>query len=527
MNNEFSEKYELFSKTIHSNKQDYIIKLVKRIIKKNNKKKFFNYFSFFSRENIKVDEYLLEHYNLTLNKINNKEYKEIVKSLQQKIKIDEKTIRYIKNNFELDYLKNLFNNDFNYEDLTLYHLNKLFKYNPDTSFNKLINIKKNYRCSNKIITFSDKYEFGIQKSYSCENNEMYYIKFYDMLMLDYDHITFEKLMSYLSPFKEEYLFKIYKTINGYHVFILSHIIPYNSELSREIFIKLKSDKKYLLYSKYNGYNIRLNSKLNCNEIITNEFICYFGKGNIHENIHELINIFDYYNKNFHSISKENFKNEVLFYQNFINLMNIDIETPEWCKDYEFVNNMKQEIIEEYKEYKQYKENNHFLLKEKLKNLSLAYIKYIQKSQRLLYNHKDYYIAVDLYTNLHYICYKNVLMIDIDTIHFNITYNDLLIKLDELEYSYRIYKSLNGYHVFITNKYFNYYSNETLDLLLKYNCDINYVICVYLRGFCVRINKKKYDDNMYELLYINKKFKENKDIISLIDLHHNTLDNICY
>jgi hypothetical protein len=141
--------------------------------------------------------------------------------------------------------------------------------------------------------------------------------------------------------------------------------------------------------------------------------------------------------------------------------------------------------------------------------------YIKKPQRVLYDKKDYYVAIDLNTNLHYICFRNIAMIDID-LHFHETKDqvlkDLILKLKEYNDTYYIDETLNGFHIYILNKYMNHNDKETIEYLLNFKCDIKYIICTYLRGFCVRLNKKDPYDPMYKFIEIFGK-DANNDILN--------------
>jgi len=93
-------------------------------------------------------------------------------------------------------------------------------------------------------------------------------------------------------------------------------------------------------------------------------------------------------------------------------------------------------------------------------------------------------------------------------------------------SYRIYKSINGYHIFCTSKKFKYRSKESLDFMINNMCDIHYCMYSYLRGYCVRLNRKFNEESkntesykIYKLLsIINKQneLPEQKKKIELID-----------
>lgn len=174
-----------------------------------------------------------------------------------------------------------------------------------------------------------------------------------------------------------------------------------------------------------------------------------------------------------------------------------------------------------KECKNYK-NHIYKLDKTVENaikIAPIILQEIKKEQKIIKYDYDYYVALDVPTNTFYICFKNILMIDIDS--------DAIFKEDvcvinhfeKLDESYCIYKSTNGYHVFCVSKYFNYYEKETLQYLLDNHCDYYYAIYCYLRGFCVRLNKKNINQNdqLYKLLHITKKENANESILKKINL----------
>jgi hypothetical protein len=125
-----------------------------------------------------------------------------------------------------------------------------------------------------------------------------------------------------------------------------------------------------------------------------------------------------------------------------------------------------------------------------------------KPQRLLVDDDDYYVAIDLFTNTYYICYRNLLMIDVDRYKQDVgtdTLEDLKLKLNKHpEFFFRIYSSRNGYHVFVLNRKMDYKSDESIRLMKDLGSDFYYIVYTYLRGWSVRLNKKKGEENRDDL-----------------------------
>lgn len=149
---------------------------------------------------------------------------------------------------------------------------------------------------------------------------------------------------------------------------------------------------------------------------------------------------------------------------------------------------------------------------------------ICKPQELIENNKDYYVALDKYTNTVYICYKELLMLDID-----LWKNDInLSLLNESPELFDVYKSRNGYHIFCISKKYDYNNIDTIQFMIDNNSDFFYNFYTYLRGFCVRLNRKQ--NEYHELIskrlcpfiykYIGRygKGKLNTDLEKLVKYH---------
>lgn len=193
-----------------------------------------------------------------------------IKRMHKKLPITNEQREYIENILTVEDLKEFGINS--YEDITHGDLDKLIILNPKLNFNRIIDnfIPKKIEIPEK---WTSDYEIGITISKHSENNEMKYIKFYDMMVLDYDHISLENVLMILKRMRFKY--RIYKTFNGYHVFIISQKIPYNNPLMIEIGKNLIIDPWYIIYSKYYGYVVRTSPKINREETTTHAFIQEF------------------------------------------------------------------------------------------------------------------------------------------------------------------------------------------------------------------------------------------------------------
>jgi len=220
-----------------------------------------------------IDILILDFCSTTLgrscswNTIYHKDFKILLRAINKSICISDKQIQSLQDKY-----KGI--SDTELWSYLSYRLGRpITKYTDMTHHDVMILFKGNNRFKLYTIDYqlysTDRVEYGYQYSKLCKDSKMYYLKFFDMMMLDYDKIEYDVLLSY---FKDTpYTIKIYKSYNGYHVFVLSHILPHNSRLSYAIMESLRCDPYYCLFSYKYGYKVRLSPKLGRDEgILYNE-----------------------------------------------------------------------------------------------------------------------------------------------------------------------------------------------------------------------------------------------------------------
>lgn len=142
---------------------------------------------------------------------------------------------------------------------------------------------------------------------------------------------------------------------------------------------------------------------------------------------------------------------------------------------------------------------------------------IKREQFLIETTPDYYISRDSKTNTVYMCFKEILMLDFDN-----TTEIQLNLLETLPLAFKIYHTSKGYHAFCISKKYEYRSKETLEFMLQFKdsgVDIDYIRFCYLRGFCVRLNKKfEQKGENYTLYKVTKSELINPELEKLVDLH---------
>lgn len=136
------------------------------------------------------------------------------------------------------------------------------------------------------------WEYGWQESPVCENGKMFYIKFYDFMMIDYDKISLEDVLEKLKPHAENCLFHIYKTHNGYHAYLTSHLI--NHRFAREFMEIAGCDFFYIKFAIVNGYKIRLSRKINRDEKEIETYVQTYGNGEMLEECEKFLQVIKSY-----------------------------------------------------------------------------------------------------------------------------------------------------------------------------------------------------------------------------------------
>ncbi len=156
---------------------------------------------------------------------------------------------------------------------------------------------------------------------------------------------------------------------------------------------------------------------------------------------------------------------------------------------------------------------------------------LAKPQQLLHDEDDYYIGIDMYTNTYYVCYKNLLMVDIDYYKSDPTSEDDIIKSfeeyceDRPDLKFKLYRSRNGVHGFLVSHVANNWESYYLSMMLELGSDFYYTVYSYLRGWSVRLNKKKTDQSNVLYTYITDVGigKSVERLEKLVDLHLNLVD----
>ena len=165
---------------------------------------------------------------------------------------------------------------------------------------------------------------------------------------------------------------------------------------------------------------------------------------------------------------------------------------------------------------------------------------LQKPQQCLYSDTDYYIAVDTLTDTYYVCYRDLMMVDIDipkeSDNNSYSVKDLESLKSMLEsYTQRhpealieVYQTRNGFHLFMMHRTYDYQSEEAIQTMLDLHADFYYTIYSHLRGWSVRLNKKYRelagDERIYSKIGRFGTGEAIPHLEKLVTLHLNLLDS---
>lgn len=143
------------------------------------------------------------------------------------------------------------------------------------------------------LEYNHMYEYGYQYRYSdnqLTNEKLYYIKFYHWCSFDIDcsytnkmekePITFELIDKKLTNIVKELpelSFCLYQTTNGFHLHIMNKRVKYNSVEYKTLSNIFNNDKWYYIFTRTNGYKLRLNKKNDSEQYVANFIKYYIGK----------------------------------------------------------------------------------------------------------------------------------------------------------------------------------------------------------------------------------------------------------
>lgn len=230
---------------------------------------------------LKLDEHNVRHHDLDLIL---RQFKRVIKCGDNLQGLLNRYAEEIKSMFEVEI-----------EDLTIQQFEKLISKHPEINYSFVKSSFKNYNWDSPIEYNSD-FEYGHQTSQYCLDNKMYYLKFYDLLLIDHDHKDGITKIREFCEKHPSFLFEVWETTKGYHFHLLSHAIPYHSEQAKELMSVLGCDIWYILFAERYGFKYRLNKKIReeGEEPYVAKYIETIGQGRPHSKCVNLNNIYKLY-----------------------------------------------------------------------------------------------------------------------------------------------------------------------------------------------------------------------------------------
>jgi hypothetical protein len=162
-----------------------------------------------------------------------------------------------------------------------------------------------------------------------------------------------------------------------------------------------------------------------------------------------------------------------------------------------------------------------------------------KPQQLIHDDPDYYIACDMLTKTYYVCYRNLLMVDIDFYKKSDSEEEKAKSIEQRQadiielignygkengWLFDIYRSRNGVHAFLLNHSADRNCSEDIQIMLDLKCDFFYVVYSHLRGWSVRVNRKSSEPIMsYHFLERVGRGQADEHLENLVRLHINLID----
>lgn len=198
-------------------------------------------------------------------------------------------------NISIKTINDILNTDYKYYyELTMGNFNRIsFKFpniNLEFVINKFQIIPKDF-----ILEYTNEWEYGYQISEKCIDDKLYYLKFYNLVMIDFDNKDYEKINILMKNFIElidkKAVFYVYETENGYHIYLMSKLIDHLHP-SLPVFLKFfQCDPYYIVFTVKNGFKIRLSLKKK-NTFVERFVECVGNKDNIEQKCLEYINFIE-------------------------------------------------------------------------------------------------------------------------------------------------------------------------------------------------------------------------------------------
>ena len=358
---------------------------------------------------------------------------------------------------------------------------------------------------------------------------------WDLLVVDLDQdqtmMSLENLKTMImqSPYHDQ-LFYVHQTRHGYHLYLMSQPVLYCSSLAMHIRHDLHCDPIYGAFSLYRGSSIRLSRKPE-ETTIPSRKIAQIGTGQVDPRVDRIYQKCLYYlnmfqDEYYQSFSQQGLQKlwtlweQTLMKNDNFGLVHIAVTAPLMLYKKGSIIGIN-ELVDESPEldyaWVQFRLNP-VITDDNLDVLIRAArrLKQYQNMYRILEATDDYVIGVHTEEALHFISYRNLLMIDYD--HPEDLTKVQIYQQQHPEKIFRVVSTHRGYHVFLTSHPIDHASPEAMAMMRELGSDHPYILSCRLRGYSVRLNPKYDDEKPYQEVAILGNHKENSHLVTLYQKH---------
>lgn len=126
------------------------------------------------------------------------------------------------------------------------------------------------------------------------------------------------------------------------------------------------------------------------------------------------------------------------------------------------------------------------------------------------------------SNMYVIIFDKLMVLDYD----NITYDEVFNILKNVDQTFLIYKTYNGYHAYCVSKRYDHKNYSSLQLMYDLKCDNIYINFCKKYGYCVRLSKKLNRDEKFIEEFVGTVGTKIKDslLLNLVNIKDYNLSN---
>ena len=137
---------------------------------------------------------------------------------------------------------------------------RIMNHHPEWNLKKSLR-KFQFRPKDHVLESNPDWNYGWQQSDIAVDGKLYYLAFYNWMILDYDEMELGEVKKLLAPYLAKYRFYVYRTTRGYHVHLMSHTMDHFCISTMEWMQRVKCDVWYIMFTYKNGFRVRLSHKI--------------------------------------------------------------------------------------------------------------------------------------------------------------------------------------------------------------------------------------------------------------------------